>query len=84
MDDQTHQAISLTANFITQAMVMLVKNLTESGALPGGAMEAAIRETLEYPDAERQRLDYRFLELLLMALERKDEPPGPRFAGKLH
>ena len=66
--------------FSDRILVMLVKNLNITGALLEGAMEATIPETLAYPKAEKSRLDYRYLEILLEALERKDEPPGPRFA----
>jgi hypothetical protein len=80
MDEDTNVAIALTAHFVTQAMVMLARNLTLHGALPEGAFEHTIRETLEYPGANRERLDYRMLEVLLKSLEQPNNSPDPQLS----
>jgi hypothetical protein len=80
MDEETNVTIALTAHFVTQAMVMLARNLTLHGALPEGAFEHTLRETLEHPGANRERLDYRMLEVLLKSLEHPNSSPDPQLS----
>src|SRR5271167_2034910 len=46
------------ANYVVQASVLLTKCLKQNGALLPGQFERALQETIEHPDAQRERPDY--------------------------
>jgi hypothetical protein len=74
----TAEELALVANFTAMTFVMLIENLEKTGALQSGAMERALRATMQYPGAEVARLDYRLFASLLAALEKRDAATGQR------
>jgi len=68
---------ALTAYFAGTAIVMLVRQLEKSGAVPVGSMEKSIKEFLfAAPTSYPKRLDLAFLGELLKQLERSKNWPG--------
>jgi hypothetical protein len=63
------QALGYMANFITMAFVDLRDCLRESGALRPGQFERALHATIDHPNAQRERLDYKLLASLVGTLE---------------
>jgi hypothetical protein len=74
MNDQSMQAIALTTNGISTAMVLLVNCLKNTGALDDGRFENALKSTINSPGAASDRLDYQVLANILLRLERKPPP----------
>lgn len=75
MDDRTIEAVGYVANAYAVAFNLLAKCLRENGSLRDGQIEAELRATIEYPDAQRHRLDYQFLENLLNLMEGRTSAP---------
>jgi hypothetical protein len=63
------QALGYMANFITIAFADLRDCLRENGALRPGQFESVLHATIEHPDADRERLDYKLLANLVATLE---------------
>lgn len=60
-------------NAMTQAMVILNKCLLNKGALEPGQFLAAIKETINHPDAQWDRFDYTVLQMLAKEIERSEQ-----------
>lgn len=68
------QALGYMANFVTIAFADLRDCLRENGALRPGQFESALNATIDHPDADRERLDYKLLANLVAALEGSHPP----------
>jgi hypothetical protein len=74
-------ALAYTANFSLSAILILVHCLKNSGALGERQYEDALRLTIDAEGAPRERLDYKFLQGLLEALEKQEPGQPPRVEG---
>jgi hypothetical protein len=63
------QAMGYMANFVTTAFSDLRDCLRENGALRPGQFERALQATIDHPNAQRERLDYKLLAVLVATLE---------------
>lgn len=64
VEQQSH-----TVAGIAVAFNLLVKNLEKSGNIPDGMFLEALKKTINDPDAEYERGDYRFLATLARMIE---------------
>lgn len=63
------QTMALTSNATMQAFVLLVKCLLSNGALKPGQFSGLLKETYNHPDAEYERLDYKYFQRLANLLD---------------
>jgi hypothetical protein len=78
------QAIAHLANATLNAFVILNKCLLNNGSLRVGQFSNALKETVNYPGAESNRLDYTHMRMLAEMLDRAEAEDRTRSDGELH
>ena len=71
------EAIAYSNNAAHQAFAILTKCLLNNGALQPGQFSSALKATLNEPDAEWDRLDHKFLQLLANLIEDAERTGRP-------